>query len=145
MRLVLEIKRDRFPGLSGPSLTWAGPRRDDRGVMIGPVPPPAQPPSERAAEPERRRGADRREGGRRAEDRPPRRGLGTAQAAIWAVIGAVVVLYLFFLALGTVDPGDAKAASIVVAVLAALWLAHSWRRLWAGGFSQQGDRERRGF
>jgi hypothetical protein len=64
---------------------------------------------------------------------------------VWAVIGAAVVLFLFFAALGTVDLGDSKAATIVVAVLAALWLAHSWRRLWAGGFSAQSDRERRGF
>jgi membrane protein YdbS with pleckstrin-like domain len=80
---------------------------------------------------------------RRSEDR--RRRLSTVQALVWALIGAVVVLYLFFVALNAINPSDAPAASIVVAVLALLWLAHSWRRLWAGGISNKPDRERRGF
>ena len=94
-----------------------------------------------------RRQGDRREQpeGRRAADRlrPPR--LSTGIAAFWAAIGSIVVLYVFFVAIGGIDPEDARAASIAVAVLALLWLAHSWRRLWAGGFVSRTDRERRGF
>jgi len=67
------------------------------------------------------------------------------RAAFWAIIGSIVVIYLFFLALGGVDPGDAEVATIVVLVLAVLWLAHAWRRLITGGSSPSGDRERRGF
>jgi hypothetical protein len=29
--------------------------------------------------------------------------------------------------------------------LAVIWLAHAWRRLYAGGFVSRPDRERRGF
>lgn len=66
-------------------------------------------------------------------------------AAAWAVVGALVVLYLFLVAIGGVDPGDAPAASIAATAAGVLWLAHAWRRLWAGGHSPVGDRERRGF
>ena len=99
---------------------------------------------------DRRSGEDRRDDlralspGRREEDRRQAR-LYNLQAALWAVIGAIVVLYLFFIALGGVDPGDAKVATIIIAVLALLWLAHAWRRIWAGGYSSATDRERRGF
>jgi hypothetical protein len=97
---------------------------------------------------DRRSGRDRREaavGGRRTSDLPATGPLSFVQALFWALVGAAVVVYLFFAALGTVDPSEAKTATIVVAVAAALWLAHSFRRLWAGGFSARGDRERRGF
>ena len=69
----------------------------------------------------------------------------TPLAAVWALIGAIVVLYLFFVAFGGVNPDKAPAASITVAVLAVVWFAHAYRRLWAGGFSHRSDRERRGF
>src|ERR1700716_2584655 len=42
----------------------------------------------------------------------------TPLAAVWALIGAIVVLYLFFVAFGGVNPDKAPAASITVAVLA---------------------------
>ena len=63
----------------------------------------------------------------------------------WAVVGGLVVLFLFFLALGAVDPAEARVATIVVLALAIAWLAHSWRRLLAGGTGDRADRERRGF
>jgi hypothetical protein len=69
----------------------------------------------------------------------------TPLAAVWALIGAIVVLYLFFVAFGGVNPDKAPAASITVAVLAVVWFVHAYRRLWAGGFSHRSDRERRGF
>jgi hypothetical protein len=93
---------------------------------------------------ERRRG-ERRSGGRRAED-VRRARLELAWAAGWAVVGALVVLYLFFVVVGTVDPTEAKAASIAVLVLAVAWLAHAWRRVvLRGGHVSRPDRERRGF
>jgi hypothetical protein len=100
---------------------------------------------ERRGQPDRRQEPDRRQSpGRRAEDiRRARTDL--AVALFWAMVGSVVVLYLFFAIVGTVDPSENEAAAIVVLVLAVLWLAHAWRRLWAGGFVSRPDRERRGF
>ena len=65
--------------------------------------------------------------------------------ALWALIGSAVVLYLFLVAVGGVEPGDAPAATTVILVAAVLWLAHAWRRVLRGGVSPRGDRERRGF
>ena len=69
----------------------------------------------------------------------------TFTAFFFAVCGALVVLYLFFVAFGGVDPTEDPGWGIAALVLAVLWLAHSWRRLWGGGASPSGDRERRGF
>ena len=96
------------------------------------------------AESDRRSGRDRRRSGadRRATDTEGRFG---ALPALWAVVGALVVVYLFFMALGNVRPGDAPVATVVALVLAVAWLAHAWRRLLLGSRSPVGDRERRGF
>jgi len=67
------------------------------------------------------------------------------QAAFWAVMGAIVVLYVFFAVLGAVDPIKAPGATILIAVVALLWLIHAWQRLRAGGHVSRADRERRGF
>ena len=97
---------------------------------------------------ERRVGGDRRQNdrrastGRRAGDY---RGGFTPLTIVMSVCGALVVLYLFFIAVGGVDPTEDKGWTIAALVLAALWLAYSWRRLWAGGASPSADRERRGF
>lgn len=88
---------------------------------------------------------DRREepvGGRRRSDPQGSSGL---RAAFWAIIGSIVVIYLFFVALGGIEPGDAEVATIIVLALAVLWLAHAWRRLIKGSSSPVGDRERRGY
>ena len=92
----------------------------------------------------RRRGVDdrRRSPGRRSSDYI---GRATPLTFLWALCGALVVLYLFFVVAGGVDPGDHTEWSIAVLVLAVLWLLHSWRRLWSGGASPAADRERRGF
>jgi hypothetical protein len=50
--------------------------------------------------------------------------------AFWAVCGAIVLLFIFFAALGAVEPEDALVLTIVVLALAVLWLAHAWRGLW---------------
>ena len=70
----------------------------------------------------------------------------TVRAALWAICGAAVVLFIFFAAIGGIDPGEAEVATLVIGVLALLWLAHAWRRLFGDrdGVSQT-DRERRGF
>ena len=100
--------------------------------------------AERRRRGERRQG-ERRSGGRRADDRRRAR-LELAWATGWAIVGALVVLYLFFVVVGTVDPTEAKATSIAALVLAVLWLAHAWRRVVIrGGFVSRPDRERRGF
>jgi hypothetical protein len=100
---------------------------------------------------EERRGGERRSGdrrgaaGRRAED-VRRARLHTAYAAAWAIVGAIVVLYLFLIVVDAVNPDKAPAASIIVLVLAVAWLIHAWRRLLApGGHVSRPDRERRGF
>jgi hypothetical protein len=92
---------------------------------------------------ERRQRPDRRESpGRRSSDYE---GRATPATFAWAACGALVVLYLFFVAVGGVDPGDEPIWGIIALVLAVAWLMHSWRRLWGGGASPTTDRERRGF
>jgi len=67
-------------------------------------------------------------------------------AFLWAMIAAVIVLYIFFAAFGGFDPAEAKTTSVIVAVLAVLWLAHAWKRLLSNqNTSQRSDRERRGY
>jgi hypothetical protein len=91
----------------------------------------------------RRRQHDRRRSpGRRASDYV---GRASPLTFLWALCGALVVLYLFFVAIGGVDPAEDPAWAIAALVLGVLWLGHSWRRLWAGGASPVSDRERRGF
>lgn len=71
--------------------------------------------------------------------------ISSLRAALWAICGATVVLFIFFAALGGIDPAGAQAATIAIGVLGALWLVHSWRRLWSEEASSPVDRERRGF
>ena len=99
-------------------------------------------PGDRREGEERRSGRERRRGGRRGTDTEGRFAI---VPAIWAILGAAVVAYLFFLVLGNVKPSDAPAASIAACVLAVIWLAHAWRRVFVGSRSDPSDRERRGF
>ena len=98
-----------------------------------------------------RRGGERRGGERRRYDPHGVRvatSRGSRQnllAAGWALIGAIVVVYLFFMVLGDKKPGDTPILSGIVLALAVIWLAHSWRRLVGGGAISTSDRERRGF
>ena len=43
----------------------------------------------------------------------------------WVLVLAVVVLFAFFVALGAFSPGEVAALTLVVIVLAVLWLAHA--------------------
>lgn len=90
----------------------------------------------------RRRGDRRSSAGRRSSDY---RGGFTPLTIAMSICGALVVLYLFFVLVGGVDPTEDEGWTIAALVLAVLWLAYSWRRLWAGGASPTSDRERRGF
>ena len=80
--------------------------------------------------------------GRRSGDY---RGGFTPVTIVMSICGALVVLYLFFIAVGGVDPTEDEGWTIAALVLAILWLVYSWRRLWSGGASPYTDRERRGF
>ena len=73
--------------------------------------------------------------------------LDTARAALWTLVGATVLLGVFFFALGGLDPTEADVMAIVIVVLAVLWGVHFWRtRGAADDIRLQGrDRERRGF
>ena len=93
--------------------------------------------------PDRRRGDGRRDvdhgfGGVSA-------GLSVVMAGFWAIVGAAVVLFLFFVALDAIDPREVRTLSLAVLVLAVLWMGHAWRRLFLTGSSSRADRERRGF
>jgi hypothetical protein len=92
---------------------------------------------------ERRQRADRRAtDGRRKTDYEGRFHL---LVFIPALCGALVVVYLFFVAISGAALADEPGWAIAALVLALIWLAASWRRLLAGGVSPKGDRERRGF
>ena len=73
--------------------------------------------------------------------------LDTARAALWTLVGAAVLLGIFFFALGGVDPAEAEVMAVVIVVLAVLWGVHFWRtRSVASDIRMQAhDRERRGF
>jgi hypothetical protein len=60
-------------------------------------------------------------------DEHPR--LSSLAHAFWAACGTIVVLFIFFAALGAIEPSEALELTIVVMALAALWLAHAWRGL----------------
>jgi hypothetical protein len=63
-----------------------------------------------------------------------------------AMCGGIVVLYVFFVAIGTVDLGDALATTVGVVVLALIWLAaYAYRQKTNALVAQRPDRERRGF
>ncbi len=73
--------------------------------------------------------------------------LNTFRAALWALVGATVVLFIFFAAVGGIDPSEATAMTIIVCVLALLWLVHFLRRRQIANDPRvnRPDRERRGF
>jgi hypothetical protein len=87
----------------------------------------------------------RREEQQQAEEERRARRDYHVEAAFWAVMGAIVVLYLFFAVLGAVDPAKAPGATLVIMVVALIWLVHAWERLYGGGYVSRSDRERRGF
>jgi hypothetical protein len=65
--------------------------------------------------------------------------LRTLTHVFWALCAAIVVLFIFFAALGAVEPGDAVELTVVVVALAAAWLAHAWRDLWRDERRERAD------
>jgi hypothetical protein len=93
---------------------------------------------------ERRAGDDRRGGLRRREDRTLR--IREMAAFVFAFCGGLVVLYVFFVAIGAINVGDAAIATGIALALALVWLIGFGRRQQTGAaVVQRPDRERRGF
>jgi hypothetical protein len=46
---------------------------------------------------------------------------------LWAVCGALVLVYILLAALGAFEPEDVLVLTIAAVAAAALWLAHEWR------------------
>ena len=88
---------------------------------------------------------DRREGARRRiEDRYQR--FRDIAATLIAFCGGLVVMFLFFAAIGAVNLGDAIGFTIGAIVLTAVWLLGAWQRARSGAsFVTRPDRERRVF
>jgi cbb3-type cytochrome oxidase subunit 3 len=87
---------------------------------------------------------ERRRIERRSEDRE--RYLRIAIAATLAFCGGLVVVYLFFWAIGAFSFGQTAAATGVVVLLGLLWLGGVYYRYRTGAkFITRRDRERRGF
>ncbi len=76
------------------------------------------------------------------------RTLATLSETFWILVLAVVVLFAFFVALGAFSPGEVLGLTLVVALLAMLWIAHA---VWDSRHRDPHDpavvraRERRGF
>jgi ABC-type transport system involved in cytochrome bd biosynthesis fused ATPase/permease subunit len=93
---------------------------------------------------DRRDSDDRRGALRRESDRADR--MREMVAFAIAMCGGLAVLYLFFVAIGTIKIGDAVAATVAAVLLAAIWLFAFWRRMRSNALvAQRPDRERRGF
>jgi hypothetical protein len=93
---------------------------------------------------DRRSGGDRRGAARRHADRAER--MREMAAFAIAMCGGLAVLYLFFVAIGTVEVGEAAVATGAAIVLALIWLGFYWHRMRTNALVvQRPDRERRGF
>ena len=74
--------------------------------------------------------------------------LATLSETFWILVLAVVVLFAFFVALGAFSPGEVVGLTLVVILLALLWLGHA---VWDSRHRDPHDpavvraRERRGF
>src|SRR4051812_9705268 len=109
------------------------PPQFDPATAPSPLPPVAD-----------RRAPERRSQDRGQEDRTQL--LDTAGAAAMAFCGGLVIVFVFFWALGAIDVTDAVAATIVALVLALVWLAgFLYRRSREESLLIRRDRERRGF
>ena len=72
----------------------------------------------------------------------------TMSDTFWVLILAVVVLFVFFLALGAIKPGEVVWLTLAMLVLALLWTAHAvWDSRHRSGRDPATirNRERRGF
>ena len=79
-----------------------------------------------------------------------RRILSTLSDTFWILLLSIVVLFVFFVALGAFSPGEVVGLSLGVAAIALLWVAHA---VWDARRHPDRDRhpasirarERRGF
>lgn len=55
--------------------------------------------------------------------------LRTLTAMFWSIAGGLLVLFVFFAAMGAFDPAEAVGVTAIFAALALLWLVHAWPRL----------------
>ena len=92
-----------------------------------------------------RRAPDRRTGElRRAEDHA--RLVRTAIVAATSICGGLVIVFLFFWALGAINVKDAGVLAVTAVVLAAVWMAgFAYRHRVESQQSVRHERERRGF
>lgn len=74
--------------------------------------------------------------------------LATLSETFWVLVLAVIVLFVFFVALGAFKIGDVVGLTVVVAALTVLWIGHAF---WDARHRDPHDRaivrarERRGF
>ena len=54
----------------------------------------------------------------------------TLRTALWALCASIVLLAIGLAALAGLEPSDAWPVTVTVLLLAVLWLAHEWSRLW---------------
>ena len=67
-------------------------------------------------------------------------------ATLIAFCGGLVVMFLFFAAIGAVNLGDAVGFTIAAIALTGVWLLGAYQRARSGAsFVTRPDRERRGF
>jgi hypothetical protein len=75
--------------------------------------------------------------------------LGTLANTFWVLVLAVISLFAFFVALGALGPTEVTWLSVLIGVLAVLWVAHAWWDSRHRGGSRDvatiRARERRGF
>ncbi len=62
--------------------------------------------------------------------------LDALRALAWPIAGATAFAYIVIAAAGGIEPSEAEVVTVAACVLAVVWTAHAWRRLWA-------DEERR--
>jgi hypothetical protein len=62
--------------------------------------------------------------------------------AFWGACGSIVLLFIFFAALGAFEPWDALEVTAVVLALAVAFLAHEWLGLWRDERSRETPRRR---
>jgi hypothetical protein len=62
--------------------------------------------------------------------------INTLRTVLWGLCASIVMLAIGIGALAGLDPADAWPVTVAVLLLAVVWLAHEWRKLW--------DAERRG-
>jgi fatty acid desaturase len=74
--------------------------------------------------------------------------LAVLSETFWVLVIAAIAMFAFFIVLGAFSPGQAVGLTVVLAVLAILWVGHA---IWASRHSDGRDpgarraRERRGF